>query len=107
MRSRRCCWRPEVLLFRLTSAAALALGLALAAFQPAAAQTPETKYATREGDYVAKDFRFGSGETLPDLRLHYTTLGEPRRDAQGRVTNAVMVLHGTGGSGKQFLRPQF
>jgi homoserine O-acetyltransferase len=54
-----------------------------------------------------KDFRFGTGESLPELKLHYTTLGEPRRDALGRVTNAVMVLHGTGGSGKQFLRPQF
>jgi homoserine O-acetyltransferase/O-succinyltransferase len=61
----------------------------------------------REGDFVVRDFRFRSGETLPELRLHYTTLGEPRRDAQGRVTNAVMVLHGTGGSGQQFLRPQF
>ena len=63
--------------------------------------------ATREGDFVVRDFRFRSGETLPELRLHYTTLGEPRRDARGRVTNAVMVLHGTGGTGQQFLRPQF
>ena len=93
-------------LFPLTRAAALALGLALAALQPAAAQT-SSKLATREGDFVAKDFKFRSGETLPELRLHYTALGEPRRDAKGRVTNAVMVLHGTGGSGEQFLRPQF
>src|SRR5216683_2789444 len=55
--------------------------------------------ATTEGDYVAKNFKFRSGETLPELRLHYTTLGKPARDAQGRVTNAVLILHGTGGSG--------
>lgn len=60
-----------------------------------------------EGDFVARDFRFQSGETLAELRLHYTTLGKPARDTQGRVTNAVLILHGTGGSGRQFLQPQF
>src|SRR5256885_5549048 len=60
-----------------------------------------------EGDYVAKDFKFRSGETLAELRLHYRTLGTPARDAQGRVTNAVLILHGTGGTGAQFLSPQF
>ncbi|HYL85073.1 MAG TPA: alpha/beta fold hydrolase [Candidatus Angelobacter sp.] len=59
--------------------------------------------ATTEGDYVAKNFRFRSGESLPELRLHYTTFGEPTHDAQGRVTNAVLILHGTGGTGHQFL----
>ena len=63
--------------------------------------------ADPEGDFVVRDFRFAGGETLPQLRLHYTTLGEPRRDAKGRVTNAVMVLHGTGGAGGRFLSPQF
>lgn len=63
--------------------------------------------AVKEGDIVVRDFRFQSGETLPELKLHYRTLGEPRRDASGRVVNAVMILHGTGGSGAQFLRPQF
>jgi homoserine O-acetyltransferase/O-succinyltransferase len=61
----------------------------------------------QEGDYVLHDFQFKSGETLPQLRLHYTTLGKPVRDANGRVTNAVLLLHGTGGTGHQFLRPQF
>lgn len=65
------------------------------------------KYPTTEGDYVADDFKFTDGSKLPKLRLHYTTLGTPRRDAAGHVTNAVMVLHGTGGDGHQFLRPQF
>ena len=60
-----------------------------------------------EGDVVLKDFRFRTGETLPELRMHYTTLGQPHRNAAGEIDNAVMVLHGTGGTGKQFLRPQF
>jgi len=60
-----------------------------------------------EGDYVAHDFRFGTGETLPELRLHYRTLGAPRRDASGMVRNAVLVLHGTGGSGGGFLSRTF
>ena len=61
--------------------------------------------APTEGDYVAKNFVFRSGETLPELRLHYTTLGKPVRNEQGRVTNAVLILHGTGGSGRGFLQP--
>jgi len=63
--------------------------------------------ATTEGDYVVKNFKFRSGESLPELRLHYTTLGKPARDTQGRVTNAVLILHGTGGTGHQFLSPIF
>ncbi|MGZ8370859.1 MAG: alpha/beta fold hydrolase, partial [Caulobacteraceae bacterium] len=83
----------------LAAAALLALAFPAAALAPA--------WPTSEGDFVVRDFRFTSGERLPELRLHYTTLGQPKRDAQGHVTNAVMVLHGTGGSGGQFLRPQF
>jgi len=64
-------------------------------------------WPTREGEVVLKDFRFRSGESLPELRIHYTTLGQPHRNAAGAIDNAVMVLHGTGGSGRQFLRPQF
>jgi homoserine O-acetyltransferase len=63
--------------------------------------------ATREGDYVVHDFKFRTGETLKDLRLHYATLGVPHRNAKGQVDNAVLILHGTGGDGHQFLRPQF
>src|SRR5690349_23748782 len=70
-----------------------------------AAAQPE--FATTEGDFVVHDFKFKSGETLAELRLHYTTLGTPLRDAHGRVSNAVLILHGTGGDGHQFLRPQF
>ena len=56
---------------------------------------------------MARDFKFRSGQSLAELRLHYRTIGEPVRDANGRVTNAVLILHGTGGSGMQFLSPQF
>lgn len=77
--------------------------LVLAMAGVAVAQTP----TVTEADFVIRDFRFNSGETLPALRLHYRTLGTPRRDASGRVRNAVLVLHGTSGTGAQFLSPQF
>lgn len=59
------------------------------------------------GDYVIKDFKFASGEVLPALRLHFRTLGKPRTDAGGVVRNAVLIMHGTGGSGTQFLGAVF
>ncbi|GAA0636976.1 alpha/beta fold hydrolase [Brevundimonas lenta] len=59
-----------------------------------------------EGDYTARDFAV-AGQTLPELKIHYRTLGRPHRGADGRVDNAVLLLHGTGGSGAQFLSPQF
>src|SRR5258708_8367663 len=52
-----------------------------------------------DGDYVIHDFQFASGETLPELRIHYTFFGKPKKDAQGRISNAVLIMHGTGGSG--------
>jgi homoserine O-acetyltransferase len=60
-----------------------------------------------EGDYTIHDFRFEDGQTLPAVRIHYRTLGAPRRDAAGVVRNAVLILHGTTGSGKQFLSSNF
>ena len=60
-----------------------------------------------QADFTIRDFRFTSGESLPELRIHYRTLGTPRRDARGTVTNAVLILHGTTGSGAQFIRPEF
>ena len=84
----------------------LLLALLLAA-APAAAQQPDWASRLTEGDVTLANFRFRSGETLPELRMHYATLGTPRRDAAGNIVNAVMVLHGTGGSGRQFLAPQF
>jgi len=60
-----------------------------------------------EADYIIRDFKFASGETLPELRLHYRTLGKPEKDAQGGTRNAVLIMHGTTGSGAQFIRPEF
>jgi homoserine O-acetyltransferase/O-succinyltransferase len=60
-----------------------------------------------EGDFIAKDFAFATGERLPELRLHYRTIGTPQRDASGAVRNAVLILHGTGGSGAGFLSETF
>jgi homoserine O-acetyltransferase len=60
-----------------------------------------------EGDYVIKDFQFHSGQTLPEVRIHYLTFGKPDRDRNGVVRNAVLILHGTTGSSAQFLLPQF
>jgi homoserine O-acetyltransferase len=84
----------------------LLAALALLAALPAAAQAPTT-WPVSESQAILKNFRFHSGETLPELRIHYRTLGAPRTDDKGRIVNAVMVLHGTGGTGAQFLRPQF
>ncbi len=77
--------------------------LALASPSAVAADYP----APVEADFVLKDFKFSNGATLPELRLHYRTLGTPRRDERGVVRNAVWIGHGTGGSGAQFIRPEF
>jgi homoserine O-acetyltransferase/O-succinyltransferase len=63
--------------------------------------------APKEGDFTIQDFYFESGETLPELRLHYRTLGEPRKNAAGVVENAVLILHGTTGTGAGFLSDHF
>jgi homoserine O-acetyltransferase len=69
---------------------------------------PGADYPTpSESDFTIRDFKFASGETLPELRLHYRTLGKPEKDAQGKTTNAVLIMHGTTGSGAQFIRPEF
>src|SRR5215471_6149686 len=83
----------------------LALSLSiLAASFVSAADYP----APVEGDYTIRDFKFTSGETLPELRLHYRTIGKQEKDAQGKTTNAVLIMHGTTGSGAQFVpRPEF
>ena len=76
---------------------ALAIGAAAAADYPAPTQ----------GDYQIANFTFASGEKLPQLRIHYRTLGQPQRDAHGTVRNAVLILHGTTGNGGNFIRPEF
>ena len=81
--------------------------LALLAAQVAAAPTATPAWPTHEQDVTLKSFRFRSGESLPEIRMRVTTLGTPHRNAAGQIDNVVMVLHGTGGTGQQFLRPQF
>jgi homoserine O-acetyltransferase len=70
-----------------------------------AATPPDTAAPERAADFTARDFRFSDGTILPEIRIHYVTLGTPQRDAQGNVTNAVLLLHGTTGTGKAFLTP--
>jgi homoserine O-acetyltransferase/O-succinyltransferase len=78
-----------------------ATGLGCGSVDAAIALTPQ------EGECTLRDFHFASGESLPELRLHYTTLGTSARNAAGSVRNAVLILHGTSGDGKGFLREQF
>ncbi len=82
---------------------AMATLLALFILPAAGQDTP----APAQGDFIIRNFKFESGEVLPELKLHYRTLGTPRRDASGTVRNAVLILHGTGGSGAGFLSDQF
>ena len=74
----------------------------------AALVTRADDYPTpQSGNFIVKDFQFKSGERLAEVKLHYYTLGTPQKDASGKVRNAVLILHGTGGSGRQFLTPTF
>ena len=82
--------------------------LALAFLLSSLVQNPQpASPAVVEGDFVIKDFTFTSGERLPELKMHYRTLGTPRKDAQGVVRNAVLIMHGTGGTGGQFTGRNF
>jgi homoserine O-acetyltransferase len=81
---------------------ALSISLSIAASLLAADYPTPT-----EDEFTIRDFKFQSGETLPELRLHYRTLGKPEKDTEGKATNAVLIMHGTTGSGAQFIRPEF
>ena len=59
----------------------------------------------QDGTFIARDFQFQNGETLPELKLAYTTLGTPQRDSSGNITNAVLLLHGTTGTGANWFAP--
>jgi len=85
---------------------AVLLVLALFALTAASAQAAAWPVPT-EADFVVRDFRFASGEVLPELRLHYRTLGTLHRDNHGHADNAVLIMHGTGGAGTQFLQDRF
>ena len=81
------------------------LGLVLLVSLSQAQTQPE--FPNREGDFTIRDFTFHTGGKLAELRMHYTTLGEPARDATGQVRNAVLIMHGTSGNGRAFLVAQF
>jgi homoserine O-acetyltransferase/O-succinyltransferase len=83
--------------------AVLVLWLFCAGLLASAADYP----APAAGNFVVKDFQFKSGERLAEVSLRYYTLGAPRKDASGKVRNAVLILHGTTGSSRQFLTPTF
>jgi homoserine O-acetyltransferase/O-succinyltransferase len=82
---------------------ALQMCLLLSVAVPLVAQQPEPV----AGEFAIRDFRFANGEALPELKLHYLTIGSPRRDDTGVARNAILILHGTGGSGRGFLSPGF
>ncbi|HEX7484588.1 MAG TPA: alpha/beta fold hydrolase [Vicinamibacterales bacterium] len=84
----------------------LALSIAVVLI-PLTASAGQVQPAPVAGDFVLRDFRFTTGDSLPELKLHYITLGEPKRDAKGVVRNAVLILHGTGGTGRQFVSKNF
>ncbi len=84
-------------------AAELVLVFVIATSNASAADFP----TPAEGDYTIRNFKFSSGESLPELKIHYRTLGKSDKDAQGRTRNAVLIMHGTTGSGAQFIRPEF
>jgi homoserine O-acetyltransferase/O-succinyltransferase len=95
---------------RVAAVALTALAALLLTARPAAAQSaaPAANYPPPvEGDFLIQDFHFASGESLPQLRIHYRTLGKPQADAHGVVRNAVLVLHGTGGTGGSLVRAEF
>ena len=87
--------------------AVLAMAVSMGQTGPPQARESAGWPTPQEGDFVVHNFRFQSGETMPELRMHYTTLGKPAKDASGRTTNAVLVLHGTGGTGRGLLQPIF
>jgi homoserine O-acetyltransferase/O-succinyltransferase len=79
----------------------------IAVLTPAQQNPPLTALPPKEGDFVARNFKFSDGQSLPEVRLHYMTIGTPQRDANGRVKNAVLILHGTNRAGRVFLVPSF
>jgi len=89
--------------FHLRAPSCVFLAVACASLQAFSANYP----TPREGDFVVHNFHFRDGESLPELRLHYATLGTPVRGADGMVSNAVIIMHGTTGSWKQFTSPNF
>jgi homoserine O-acetyltransferase len=95
----------------LVAATLLAAGIAAGQAKPSApgatAAQPPSQWPTKDGVVILPNFRFGTGETLPQLKLHYITLGTPHRNAAGRTDNVVLLLHGTGGNAHSLMNPLF
>jgi homoserine O-acetyltransferase len=85
----------------------MTLGFAIAAGAQQTTQQQHKAWPTKDGWVTLRDFKFGTGETLPELKLHYLTLGAPHRNPAGRVDNAILLLHGTGGDAHSLLNPAF
>ena len=99
---------PRIAAMRSAALLVALLSVPLLAFASVAGARERDAYPTpSEGDFLIHDFHFHSGESIPQLRLHYRALGKPRSDARGVVRNAVLIMHGTTGSGRQFFRPAF
>jgi homoserine O-acetyltransferase len=98
---------------RVLKLSAVVLALALAPQSPSASAQANPRAAANlfpgqtDGDFIAKDFHFNSGEVLPELRLHYVTLGTPHRNSSGEIDNAVLLLHSTGSDTTELLGPSF
>jgi homoserine O-acetyltransferase len=92
---------------KLKSTMSLTAALVVAMGAVAQSSAPASHWPARDGVVTLRDFRFGSGEKLPELRLHYLTLGSPHTNAAGHVDNAILLLHGTGGNAKSLLNPIF
>jgi homoserine O-acetyltransferase/O-succinyltransferase len=88
---------------RLILLALLSTATVVASAQP---RTPG-KWSPQDGNYTIKDFHFKDGETIPELKLHYITLGKPHRDAAGHTDNVILLLHGTGGDAHSLMSPVF
>jgi homoserine O-acetyltransferase/O-succinyltransferase len=95
---------PFTVFVLLLTAAAVAQTSSLPSTRTARSRT---QWTFVDGTFTIPDFRFGTGEILPELRLHYITLGQPHLDTGGKVDNAVLLLHGTGGNAHSLLTPEF
>jgi len=84
-----------------------AIGLTMSAAGTAQSPAPQAAPAVTEGNFIVHNYTFRSGESMPEVRIHYRTLGAPHKNARGIVDNAVLIGHGTGGTGAQFLARSF
>jgi homoserine O-acetyltransferase len=95
-------------LLKIALSAAAVAALSIAQASDAGAQAAQSYEAPpKEANAIFANYRFRNGETLPELRLNYTTLGQPRRNSQGAIDNAVLMLHWTSASGQALLTPEF